>query len=255
MPTDSTPTSRPVDPGLSAETSSDSRSAAPIDIPKLYDGHNKTFFFASYEDFRDSNAGSYTGTMPTALERKGDFSRTTDANGNLIVIYDPSTTGRIPRRRPEPPGTSAALLQATWSPPTRSIDRYQSLLLPRSESGGVGKSNTSNSSSNAPGKNNNNRIDARFDHQFNDHQSAFAHFDWFSNWIYQNNYYGNGLSPVMSNDRIPGFNIAGHHTWSIFRRAGSGANASRGRTASPTAPSLPMSRRPLWDLRPVPCPE
>ena len=40
----------------------------------------------------DSSAGSFTGTVPTALERAGNFSQTKDSNGNLIVIYDPSTT-------------------------------------------------------------------------------------------------------------------------------------------------------------------
>jgi len=46
----------------------------PSTSPSCMTAHNKTFFFASYEGLRDSNAGSYTGTMPTALERKG-FSR------------------------------------------------------------------------------------------------------------------------------------------------------------------------------------
>ncbi len=59
---------------------------------KLYHGRDKTFFFVSYQGLRDSDAGSFTGTMPTALERAGNFSQTKDANGNLIVVYDPSTT-------------------------------------------------------------------------------------------------------------------------------------------------------------------
>jgi Carboxypeptidase regulatory-like domain len=189
----------------------------PIEIPKLYNGHDKTFFFASYEGLRDSSAGSYTGTMPTALERKGDFSRTTDSNGNLIVIFDPSTT------RPDPtaaPGTTKYIRTAFAGNvvPANQINPIATKLLsyyPDPNQSGVGKSTTNNFFSNAPGKNDNNRLDARFDHQFNEHQSAFAHFDWFSNWIYQNDYFGNGLSPVNSNDRIPGFNIAGHHTWSI----------------------------------------
>src|SRR5208283_3440119 len=68
----------------------------PIRIPKLYNGRDRTFFFVSYEGLRDSSAGSFTGTMPTALERTGNFSQTTDSNGKLIVMYDPSTTGLDP---------------------------------------------------------------------------------------------------------------------------------------------------------------
>src|ERR1022692_3411476 len=64
----------------------------PVFIPKLYNGHNRTFFFSSYEGLRETDPSSALATVPTALERKGDFSQTRDTNGNLIVIYDPATT-------------------------------------------------------------------------------------------------------------------------------------------------------------------
>jgi hypothetical protein len=56
----------------------------------LNDVH-RTFFFVAYEGLRQSQAGSFQYTVPTALERTGDFSQTKDSLGNLIVIYDPST--------------------------------------------------------------------------------------------------------------------------------------------------------------------
>ena len=47
-------------------------------IPHLYDGHNKTFFFFSYEGFRSvlpvPNSGTFT-TVPNASDRLGDFSK------------------------------------------------------------------------------------------------------------------------------------------------------------------------------------
>ena len=64
----------------------------PVILPKLYNGRKKTFFFVSYEGLRDTSAGSFLGTVPTALERTGDFSQTHDAKGNLIVIYNPYST-------------------------------------------------------------------------------------------------------------------------------------------------------------------
>lgn len=189
----------------------------PVFLPKLYNGRNRTFFFTSYEGLRDSNAGSFTGTMPTDLERQGDFSKTMDANGNLIVIYDPSTTRPDPSA---PAGTTRYIrtpFEGNKVPAYRSNPIATKLLsyYPQPNQPGLGKSNTNNFFSNAPGKNNNNRLDARIDHQFSEHHTVFGHLDWFSNWIYQNDYYGNGLTPVMSNDRIPGFNIAVNHTWSI----------------------------------------
>ena len=46
----------------------------PVFLPKLYDGRNRTFFFVSYNGGRRAT-GSYGVTqMPTAAERKGDFS-------------------------------------------------------------------------------------------------------------------------------------------------------------------------------------
>lgn len=49
--------------------------SGPLVIPKLYDGRNKTFFFYSYEGVREAEDASAFLTMPTALERQGDFSQ------------------------------------------------------------------------------------------------------------------------------------------------------------------------------------
>ena len=51
-----------------------------------------TFFMASYEGLRERRAASTIFTVPTGLERGGDFSRTFAANGNLIQVYDPFST-------------------------------------------------------------------------------------------------------------------------------------------------------------------
>lgn len=64
----------------------------PIQIPKLYNGKNRTFFFVSYEAFRnrDGAAGSVR-TVPTAEMYDGDFRNWVDANRNRIPIYDPTS--------------------------------------------------------------------------------------------------------------------------------------------------------------------
>ena len=65
----------------------------PVMVPGLYNGRNKTFFFASYEAYRNKSAAApRTVTIPTAAMHAGDFSEWRDANGNLIPIYDPATT-------------------------------------------------------------------------------------------------------------------------------------------------------------------
>jgi outer membrane receptor protein involved in Fe transport len=49
----------------------------PVDLPHLYHGRNKTFFFATYEGVREAQAGSLIlSQVPTAAERTGDMSGT-----------------------------------------------------------------------------------------------------------------------------------------------------------------------------------
>ena len=69
----------------------------PIVLPKKvfgpagYDGHNKTFFFFAYEGTRRSEGLVRTLTVPTLLQRQGDFSNTRNAAGAVIPIFDPAT--------------------------------------------------------------------------------------------------------------------------------------------------------------------
>jgi hypothetical protein len=46
----------------------------PLVIPKLYDGHNKTFFMGAYEGLRGEALTAGFATVPTALMRQGNFS-------------------------------------------------------------------------------------------------------------------------------------------------------------------------------------
>ncbi len=61
-------------------------------IPKLYNGRNKTFFFLDYEGLRQITPSTVQDTVPTALQRAGDFSQTYASNGGKVIIYDPLTT-------------------------------------------------------------------------------------------------------------------------------------------------------------------
>lgn len=66
----------------------------PIWLGKLYDGRNKTFFFFHHEGTKQSSQATTTQTLPSLLERNGDFSQTLDAGGRLIQIYDPFNVSR-----------------------------------------------------------------------------------------------------------------------------------------------------------------
>jgi hypothetical protein len=64
----------------------------PLYLPGLYNGKDKTFFFASFDGFRLREGLPLVFTVPTEAMRSGDFSGYVDANGNQIPIYDPTTT-------------------------------------------------------------------------------------------------------------------------------------------------------------------
>ncbi|MGH9723280.1 MAG: carboxypeptidase regulatory-like domain-containing protein [Bryobacteraceae bacterium] len=71
--------------------------AGPVVIPKLYNGHNKTFFMWAYEGLSDRRprGGSANLTVPTAEMRKGDFSELLRIAGNY-QIYNPFSRQRAP---------------------------------------------------------------------------------------------------------------------------------------------------------------
>ena len=56
----------------------------------------RTFFMAAYEGLRERGFSSTTTSVPTDLERKGDFSQSLASNGQLIRIFNPFTTRANP---------------------------------------------------------------------------------------------------------------------------------------------------------------
>src|SRR5215470_2306061 len=78
----------------------------PVWIPKVYNGRDKTFFFFSWEQYRQKKGATVVSTVPTDNERKGDFSSLLTTNslginpcdGSTIFegqIFDPSTTQTV----------------------------------------------------------------------------------------------------------------------------------------------------------------
>jgi hypothetical protein len=57
---------------------------------------DRTFFMAAYEGLRERGFGSTTQSVPTELERRGDFSQSLASNGQQIRIFNPFTTRANP---------------------------------------------------------------------------------------------------------------------------------------------------------------
>jgi len=90
---------------------------------------NKLFNFFSIEDWHVNSPGTFDTTVPTTLERTGDFSQSLNADGSLRKIYDPFSTvvdaagnitrtqfpgNKIPASRFDP--ASLALMNDFWAP-------------------------------------------------------------------------------------------------------------------------------------------
>jgi hypothetical protein len=92
----------------------------PLYIPgKFNRNKDKVFFFWSQEYWPISQGVARQVTMPTALERVGDFSQSRDVNNALIVVRDPQAGApfpgnRIPTNRLDPSGV--AMLRAFDEP-------------------------------------------------------------------------------------------------------------------------------------------
>jgi hypothetical protein len=205
----------------------------PVVLPGLYKGKNRTFFFGSYEQLNDSTPGAgFTTTVPTALERTGDFSQTLNTNGTLLVIYDPSTLqqvaagGKYTCSNGTFTATTAGGYRCQMSyngklnviDPARFNPIAQKLLAmyPLPDQKGVGGSDQNNFFSSAPNTDNNYSEDIRIDHKLNDKHSIFGHLDIFDNYIIYGQVFGPpSYTPNNSNDHIPGRNIMVDHTWII----------------------------------------
>jgi hypothetical protein len=89
--------------------------AGPVLIPHLIEDPKNPFFMLSYEGVRERISRASLHTVPTVLERSGDFSQTVDQAGNPLPIYDPATTSPNAAYNPSLP-VSTGNLQYLRSP-------------------------------------------------------------------------------------------------------------------------------------------
>jgi len=68
-----------------------------VQIPHVYDGKNKTFFFLGFEHYDDWSSDSANFNLPTLAERSGDFSKSfVSAGGPLVKVIDPLNGSPFP---------------------------------------------------------------------------------------------------------------------------------------------------------------
>lgn len=134
---------------------------------------NKTFFLFSIEELKQSSSSSTSRTVPTALERQGDFSQTFAANGNLVKIYNPFSTIT------GPDGTPLRTQFANNTIPKMMIDPVAANVLPYyplANTAGNPVTHTNNFFAGGADVNNVGMWAIRIDHNITDSQKLFARY-------------------------------------------------------------------------------
>jgi hypothetical protein len=104
----------------------------PVWIPKLYRGRDKTFFFLSYEGFRNRVGATPTPySVPPPEFYTGDMRNWVDSNNKMIPIYDPTTQRLVGSSYVRDPFPNNQIPQSRFDPVSQPILQYvQSILKP-----------------------------------------------------------------------------------------------------------------------------
>jgi hypothetical protein len=133
---------------------------------------DKTFFMASYEGLRERKFATSALTVPTALERDGNFSQTRASNGSLVQIFDPfsTRTDASGSTRTQFPGN---VIPATAMDPVGiSLAKY----FPTSNTAGAQYTNQNNYAASGANGTNIDNLDVRIDHNLTDRQRIFGRY-------------------------------------------------------------------------------
>jgi hypothetical protein len=147
----------------------------PVFIPKFYDGRNRTFFFASVELVRFSQGVAFTGTMPTELQKAGNFSETRNAAGAQTLVYDPGSITPFPgggfRRTPF---ANNIVPQGRFNPVGANIASF----IPDPNTQGTGFTNVNNYARTDSNTIDKNTYSVRMDHNFNENNKIMGRYSY-----------------------------------------------------------------------------
>lgn len=132
----------------------------PVVLPRIYNGHNKTFFFVSYEGLRLPKQQPLLVSVPSVSMRQGDLCSYLSAQG-VAQVYQPDGTPIPCNNVPIAPTSANALNvlfpQPNFGPPGAYQNNYQE---------------------NVSTPINSNQGDLRIDHYFSSTQNIFVRYSY-----------------------------------------------------------------------------
>jgi hypothetical protein len=97
----------------------------PVIIPHVYNGKNRTFFFTTFEWYRQNQGQGGTFTLPTAAEKMGNFNGLTNSNNQPTIIYNPQNSNcTAGGNLPGTPFVNNTIPTACFSPLSASLLQY-----------------------------------------------------------------------------------------------------------------------------------
>ncbi len=163
----------------------------PVVIPKLYNGKDKTFFFANVEIVNLRRSLFRTFSVPTTLMRTGNLTE------NAGEVYDPLTT------RPNP-DLAGRYLRTPFPGKTIPAARLNALsqnilkLYPAPQRPGI----VNNLDSVASSRDDDKQLSFRLDHNFSERNRLFGRYSRLWNDHYEPNYWNSVSSPAGFNQFI-----------------------------------------------------
>jgi hypothetical protein len=191
--------------------------SGPVVLPKLYNGHNRTFFFADYEGQRLRSANLTQQTVPTALERQGDFSQWFNTNGTLRQIYNPFSTRPDPAQaansginvRDPVPGNR--IPQTQLNPVALAAEKYY----PLPNQPGAPFTHINNFLQQAANAARQERMEFKVDHAFSDRRRMFVRYSLLDATTNPPNYWGNLANPTSAPNKPRAQNAGLDYTQTI----------------------------------------
>lgn len=145
----------------------------PVWLPGLYKGRNRTFFFYDYEGSRTANAATRNVSVPTLIERAGDFTDTRASNGRVIAIYNPYDTYRVADGRTLRRVFPGNVVPRSMFQPiaVRALETY-----PKPTTSGNPFTQTNNYFAQGVNASESNQMDIKLDHNISDKQRIMSRY-------------------------------------------------------------------------------
>ncbi|MBI4470467.1 MAG: TonB-dependent receptor [Acidobacteria bacterium] len=183
----------------------------PLLLPRIYDGRKRSYFFAGYEGVRFSQGGTFVGTVPTLLQREGNFSQTRDAGGRLIQIFNPLTTRQNPNNSAQfirDPFPGNIVPRSLWDPVALRMLAF----IPLPNATGNPVTGTNNYVTNAATRIQKDTFSVRFDHSLTDAQRLTGRYSYDRTPVVRPNVYGSIASPTAGPQVFTRQNLVLDHT-------------------------------------------